>query len=224
MERILVDLHVFCDFDGTIARHDVGNLVFTKYGDADHWWSLVQQWREQKIDAREMWQRQAAITSLSRKDLDAFARTQPIDPEFKPFVAYCSAHHIPITVVSDGMDAYIARILDHHGLGDLQIKSNRLVFAKENRLRVDFPYYENGCGICANCKGVHLKKSRDQGFTTLYVGDGYSDLCAVPEADILFAKDDLLEYCRAHSISCIPYKSFADVLAELKSRWSGSLS
>lgn len=33
-----MSLRIFCDFDGPIAVKDVGNELFTRYSDRDHWW------------------------------------------------------------------------------------------------------------------------------------------------------------------------------------------
>ncbi|HOX86062.1 MAG TPA: MtnX-like HAD-IB family phosphatase [bacterium] len=202
---------IFCDFDGTVAQNDVGNLVFTTFGDASHWWALVQAWRDKKIHACELWQKQAAVTRITVEQLDRFVVDQPIDPFFAEFCRRCSEHQLPITVVSDGMDAYIERILRQNGLANLEIRSNRLTIEADGRLQVAFPYLAQSCGSCANCKGLHLRLARQEGAKTVYVGDGYSDLCALAEADLLFAKDDLLSYCQVHHIDCIPYRTFQDV-------------
>ena len=111
-----MDWQIFCDFDGTVAQNDVGNLVFTTFGDEIHWWQLVQQWREKKIHAREMWSRQAAISTMPVEQLDRFAEQQPIDPFFPGFCRFCQEKGWPVRIVSDGMDAYIRRILAKNDL------------------------------------------------------------------------------------------------------------
>ncbi|MBN1543731.1 MtnX-like HAD-IB family phosphatase [candidate division KSB1 bacterium] len=209
---------IFCDFDGTVAQNDVGNLVFTTFGDETNWWQLVQLWREKKIHACEMWRRQAAVSRIAVEQLDRFVAEQAIDPGFPAFCRFCGENGWPVTIVSDGMDAYIRRILDRNGLTDLEVRSNRLIIDADGRLEIDFPYFSHGCGSCANCKGLHLRQARMNGAKTVYVGDGYSDLCALPEADLLFAKDDLLTYCVDHNIPCIPYHTFRQVQSELARR------
>jgi 2-hydroxy-3-keto-5-methylthiopentenyl-1-phosphate phosphatase len=59
-------LRIFCDFDGTVALNDVGNLLFTSFGNADHWWNLVEEWRERRMNARELWRAQAAVSRIFR--------------------------------------------------------------------------------------------------------------------------------------------------------------
>ncbi len=214
-------LRVFCDFDGTVAQNDVGNLVFTTFGNEDHWWKLVREWEKGELEGREMWRKQAAISRMTPSQLDEFAATQAIDPTFPGFVEFCKAHRFPVYVVSDGMDAYISRILEHNGLDDLIVLSNHMEVSSAGILQVDFPYYEDGCGACANCKGLHVSKETKPGEISIYIGDGYSDKCALAIADITFAKDDLLLYCREKNFPCRPYRNFEQVQKELQELLNG---
>ena len=209
-------IRIFCDFDGTIAQNDVGNKVFTIFGDESNWWRLVDEWKAGKIDGRSLWQKQCEITKITENDLDRFAAQQPLDPHFAEFVTFCRHHNIPITVLSDGMDAYIERILCHHGFEDLEIRANHLSILEDASLKVEFPYFEYGCKVCANCKGYHIRNLTNDGETTIYIGDGLSDRCAVTYADIIFAKGELIEFCEKYNINYLSFKTFSDVLAGIK--------
>ncbi|MBD3375423.1 HAD-IB family phosphatase [candidate division KSB1 bacterium] len=209
-------LRIFCDFDGTVAQNDVGNQVFTRFGDPEKWWQLVQEWRAGNLHGREMWRRQAAISTMTRQQLDEFSADQEIDPHFKEFVEFCKVNHLPVSVLSDGMDAYIERILAFNEI-DIPVRANHLIIHEDGSLAVEFPYFKHSCGQCANCKGYHLRSLRQPGETIVYVGDGYSDLCAVPEADLVFAKDDLLTHCRDNRLDCVPFATFKQVKNHLAS-------
>ena len=209
---------VFCDFDGTLAVHDVGNLLFTHFADARQWWQLVALWKRGEIDGKSMWQRICEVTRIRHEQLDQFAASQAIDPGFVPFRQFCIEHGFPLYVVSDGMDAYIRRILVHHRLHEVQVRSNHLEIGEDGTLQVSFPYFEDGCGTCANCKGAHIRLERKEGERTVYVGDGLSDKCAAGEADILFAKKDLERYCINNTIPYHAYSTFFDVLENLRGR------
>ncbi len=209
-------LRVFCDFDGTVAQNDVGDLIFTTFGDKDHYWKLVKEWRNGELEGREMWRKQAAIMRMTPSELEKFAAKQTIDPTFPEFVSFCKNNQIPVYIVSDGMDAYISRILKHNGLDDLVVRSNHLEMSSTGILKVDFPYYENGCGSCANCKGLHVSKETKPGEISVYIGDGYSDKCALAIADITFAKDDLLLYCQEKNFPFKPFEDFEQVQNELQ--------
>jgi 2,3-diketo-5-methylthio-1-phosphopentane phosphatase len=212
---------IFCDFDGTLAVHDVGNLLFTQFADSRQWWHLVALWRKGEIDGRAMWQRICEVTRIRPDQLDQFAASQAIDPGFVHFRQFCQDLNFPLYVVSDGMDAYIHRILLHHGLHDLQVRSNHLDIGEDGTLHVTFPYYGHSCGTCANCKGAHIRLERQIGEQTVYVGDGLSDKCAAGEADILFAKKDLERYCMNRGFRYESFNTFFDVLENLNERVQG---
>ncbi|MBN1996037.1 MtnX-like HAD-IB family phosphatase [candidate division KSB1 bacterium] len=205
-------LRIFCDFDGTISLNDLGNLVFTTFGDERFWWDLVQQWRNKKISGRELWTRQAAVSRILPRDLDRLIEQQPLDPGFKLFYAYCRENNTPLAVLSDGMDAYIKRMLVLNGMGDIDIFSNHMDINSDGTLRISFPYFAQGCGVCANCKGYHIRRLTHDDEFSVYVGDGYSDLCALAEADVTFAKADLQRYCEEKGIEYRTFENFCDVL------------
>ena len=204
-------LRIFCDFDGTIALKDVGDQLFIQFSDEAHWWRLVDDWRQKKIDGRELWRRQAERARITPAQMDAFAAAQAIDATFPVFVDFCRQNHFPVYVLSDGMDAYIERILKAHGLADVEVRANHLEMTGDGKLTVQFPYYEENCGQCANCKGAHIRRERLAGESAVFIGDGYSDLCALKETNILFAKDDLARYCKEKKLPYQPYRTFADV-------------
>ena len=150
------------------------------------------------------------------QELDTFAATQPLDPDFPAFVFFCEKHNIPVYVVSDDMDAYISRILRFNDIENLQIRANHLQIHKDGTLLAEFPYYQENCCNCGNCKGYHVEKEKQPGETTIYIGDGHSDICGLKAADITFAKGYLLDYCRVNNFECLTFKSFADVQEQLK--------
>ncbi len=203
---------IFCDFDGTISVNDLGNLVFTTFGDEDTWWELVRQWRDKKISGRELWTRQAAASRMLPAELDRFAAKQPMDPGFQAFYDYCRQKNIPVAVLSDGMDAYIQRVMAANGFPDIDIYANHMEIERDGTLRVSFPYFKEGCGACANCKGCHIRTLTGADEMSIYVGDGYSDLCALEAADVTFAKSDLKKYCEKKDIDHVRFADFYDVL------------
>jgi 2-hydroxy-3-keto-5-methylthiopentenyl-1-phosphate phosphatase len=72
--------------------------------------------------------------------------------------------------------------------------------------------------MCANCKQAHVDSLKEKGYLTVYIGNGYSDRCPSGHADMVFAKDDLLEHCVREKIDCIKFRNFRDVEREMMSR------
>ena len=92
------------------------------------------------------------------------------------------------------------------GLADLPTFANVARF-EGDRMIPQFPH-SGGCGRCGNCKGAHARAWRARGFEVRVVGDGYSDRCAVREADRVFARGSLLEWCREEGRAVAPFTDF----------------
>jgi 2,3-diketo-5-methylthio-1-phosphopentane phosphatase len=214
-------VRVFVDFDGTITRRDVGDVMFETFG-GPVCAEIVADYRDEKLSAVECFRRESvACGDVDRSRLDAFLDGQEFDPSFPGFVRFCESHNIPCTVLSDGMDYYIKRILARAGLRDLPVRSNLLRFEEgpspSVRFVPEFPYADEVCTRCASCKRNHILELSADEDIVVYCGEGYSDRCPSRYADVIFAKDDLLNYCRAEHIPCIAWRTFADIQDRLAS-------
>lgn len=203
-------LVVFSDFDGTISTEDVGNRLF-HYFSGGRSEEPVGQWRQGIIDSRQCLLAEAELMrDVTERELRDFIDTFSIDETFAAFVDLMRRQAVPFNVLSDGLDLYIDQLLEREGLTGLPVLANKARI-EQKRLKLSFPYLEDSCGGCANCKGYHIRRLRPQGARTIYIGDGKSDLCALPEADIIFAKGYLAEYCRSHHIEYLPFEKFSAI-------------
>lgn len=203
-------LKIFCDFDGTICPQDVGYAFFSLFA-GDRCGTYVQEWKDEKIDSRQMYLLAIEHLDVTPDAVKLFVENQRMDPHFREFVTLCESSGFPVYVVSDGMDIYIRPILERNELGHLNVYSNRLSW-QHGHLDGAFPFYEHSCGRCANCKGHHLRRFRNGKDKMVLVGDGLSDICAAKEADTIFAKDGLADYCDESGIAYLPFLDFSDVI------------
>lgn len=206
---------VFTDFDGTVALNDVGDKFFERFIGSE-WIKANDDYRIGKITSKEYLIQQSKLARVNEQQMTAFSDEQKIDPHFQDLVDHCRRKKYPITVLSDGLDFYIRRILDNHGFRDLKVRSNHVRFLADDRIEAQFPYFEYGCQACANCKGYHIRKIPLNGTRTIQIGDGLSDRCGAIEADFIFAKDDLLDFCKKHDLNFYEYADFKDILEKLK--------
>jgi 2,3-diketo-5-methylthio-1-phosphopentane phosphatase len=202
---------VFCDFDGTISRRDVGYNLFHHFsgGKNDE---LLPAWIEGTLSTRDCLRQEAAMVHASPETILSFLDQFEIDRGFAAFASRCRDAGVPVIVMSEGLDFYIRRILSRYGLQDLPLNCNA-GFLEKGTIRVEFPNENHVCRTCGNCKGERMAEYREAhpGCRTVFVGDGYSDACAVREADMVFAKKDLLDYCGKHNIEYNSYRTFEDV-------------
>jgi 2,3-diketo-5-methylthio-1-phosphopentane phosphatase len=201
---------VLCDFDGTISKGDIGNTLFKKFAGGTDWEELIASWVRGEIGSRECLTRECRLARVTREEVVALAESFEIDTHFPEFAHWCGAKDVPLIVVSDGLDFYIEVVLRKHGLSHLPIFANHLKFI-ENGIEPEFPYFGMGCERCGNCKGYHVNRYRARHGTVVFVGDGYSDKCALDESDLVLAKGDLARVCRELGKPHVPYGDFRDV-------------
>jgi 2-hydroxy-3-keto-5-methylthiopentenyl-1-phosphate phosphatase len=214
-------LKVFVDFDGTITKQDVGNAFFRRYVGSVLYDEILRAYKDERISAQECFRRGvSAIGGLDKEDAVGFIRGQEIDPTFLSFVRFCREKGIEFHVVSDGLDFYIHEIFAAHGIEGISVFSNVLEWESMNGngtrgLHLRFPYADTECQRCACCKrNILLTRTGDEDII-VYVGEGYSDRCAVQYADIVFAKEKLQTFCQQENISYHLYDSFRDVIERL---------
>lgn len=209
-------LAVFSDFDGTISMRDVGYSLFHHFSDGRND-DLLPAWKDGSMSTRDCLQAEADLIAASFEELLEFVDRIDIDQTFFKFVELCHKREMPLTVISDGLDFYIKHLLEKNNLGHLEYIANKAVI-NGRQMTVEFPIDNISCKSCGICKGEQLRKFRekhDHQYRIIFIGDGYSDACAAGEADILFAKKDLMEYCHNNNIDFYPYNNFDDVVQKL---------
>ena len=220
-------LKVFVDFDGTIARQDVGNAFFRKYVGRERYDEMLREYLGERISAQECFRRGVqAIGTLNREEAAAFIRGHEIDPFFKDFMDFCDGRKIELHVVSDGLDFYINEIFAANNIAGVSVFSNTLECVpiddgQDCRLRIAFPHADTECTRCACCKRNILLTHAGEDDLIAYVGEGYSDRCPAQNADFVFARDTLQTFCQKENISYYLYHSFHDVRSRLESLLSG---
>ena len=212
-------IRVFCDFDGSVSKEDVGEQFFRTFAGEKANQSIhhllndeitVQEWLTELCEV---------IPSISLKEFQEFIDQFEIDVHFKEFVHFCKEREISLTVLSDGLDAYVGRILSNANLKEVPYYANHAEFQNENgrtKLVVSFPYPDAECNLCGNCKRNYLLTTSADNDIIVYIGDGYSDRCPVKYADVVFAKNQLIKHCQEQNITYFEFRNFTDVQAKME--------
>ncbi len=207
---MIQSIKIFCDFDGTVCLGDVRSILFRTLG-GEEVDEAVRLWLRGEISGDECIHREcAAIRDLDLTEFNKIIDEQKLDPTFPRFVEFCRSNEIGIEILSDGFGYYIDRILKKYNLEDLTVYANSLRI-NGGKLVPGFPYLNRYCDRAANCKGTHVLNNAGDDQLRVVVGDGFSDRCAVDYADIVFAKRQLIQYCRESNISYFEYNDFQDV-------------
>jgi 2,3-diketo-5-methylthio-1-phosphopentane phosphatase len=212
-------VRVFCDFDGTVCLQDVGEQFFLAFAD-EKAEQNIQRLLSDEITMQE-WLTELceAIPLIRQKEFMDFVDQFVIDPHFIEFVRFCKEQEISLMVLSDGLDAYIERVLSNAGLKHIPFFANHAEFLNvhgREKLAVTFPHTDAECNLCGNCKRNHMLNTSADDDIIVYVGDGYSDRCPVKYADVVFAKQQLIKHCQEQNITYFEFNHFGDVQVKMK--------
>lgn len=210
---------IFSDFDGTISLKDVGYSLFHHFSNGKND-ALLPDWKSGAMSTRDCLLAEAAMVNATPEEIYKFIDTIGIDQDFATLMTIAQKKSIPLKILSDGLDVYIKYLLEKANLSNLDFLANHAKLAN-NTIEITFDHTNKKCQRCGICKGeiiTDFKDSQDEQYQIIFIGDGYSDICAAKEADILFAKKDLKEYCIKEDINFISYSNFNDILTELKQR------
>ena len=208
---------IFCDFDGTVSRRDVGYSLFRHFSNGRNE-DLLPDWKAGRLSTRDCLRMEAEMVHASADEILGFVDRFELDHTFPELVSFCRGNKLPLMIVSEGMDFYIRRLLTRYDLADLTVLSN-IGHIQNGGLRIEFPYTTRQCEGCGNCKAARMVEYRNkiaEPCRIIFVGDGYSDACAAREADLVFAKKDLVRYCQAEGISYTAFDNFRDVICRIK--------
>ena len=201
---------VFIDYDGTITGADTFDLLVQRAAGRSAWLVLEEQLHGKTMSLRDVLAAQASLITCSLDEADTIvAREAPFDPRFEEFVEYCERQRFPLLILSSGVAPLIRRALERHGLARVPFRANEVDISGEGwrlRFRDDS---DNG-----HDKAAAVRDAKQNGFRTVYIGDGFSDFEAAIDADVRFAKRgrSLEAHLLRSDISFTPFSSFAELL------------
>jgi len=207
--KIPKDLTVFFDFDNTITTIDVIDDMLERFSETDGWRELEDQWQRGRIGSRECLKGQVEGIKIDRKSLDKYLAGIAIDPYFKRLLRLFESRGTPVIILSDNFDYMLESVLRRNDISGVEVYCNKIDISN-GYLKTGFPYANSDCGGCANCKKEHVL-ARKKGATSVYIGDGRSDLCAARKSDIVFAKDYLKKVMRKEGRPHVAIGNLKDV-------------
>lgn len=209
-------LKIFIDFDGTISLKDIGEEFFLHFADTGKTKKIIADWIDEKMTAPEMWGKLCnLVSSYNELSFQNLLSQIQIDDNFYSFLEMCKANDISCHIVSDGFDLYINQMLQLENYPELKIFCNKLEVNK-NTVTPSFPYSDEECKKCANCKRNHIINNSSDDDITVYIGDGMSDTCAAQFCDYIIAKNHLLKFCEINRISYFPFVNFYNVIKRIE--------
>jgi 2-hydroxy-3-keto-5-methylthiopentenyl-1-phosphate phosphatase len=206
---------VFCDFDGTITAIEtfVGMLKeFAPELSAQ----LLPEMYARRLTLREgVKQLLESIPSDRYPEIISYAASNPIRPGLEELINFLNVRGVPFIVISGGLRDMVETVLDRQQLiekvdsiyaVDIDTRSDRL------QVHSDFE---------GNTELVAKVKVMEQYFISekIAIGDSVTDINMALAADLVFARDRLVDYLEAENKPYIPWNDFLDIRDYLAHRW-----
>jgi 2-hydroxy-3-keto-5-methylthiopentenyl-1-phosphate phosphatase len=213
---------VVSDFDGTISTRDISYEILERFSTGG-WQGVDEAYAKGEIGSQEAFRLILEKIKATRSELVDYiaAMPQPIDPHFVEFYRYLKERGIDLVILSDGFLFYIKLLLEREGITDVSIYANDIVEDAAGTLVPVFPHHNAQCDTCGNCKSDIIKRLKQDHDHIIFIGDGYSDLCASELADTLFAKRQLMNHAAEHRLVYTYFHDFADVKNEFEKEIRG---
>lgn len=213
----LVQLAVFCDFDGTFSIQDVGSTLAQRHAGDER----PKAWARYERGEITAWEYNMEILDglpLSQAEVERFLATIELDPGAKDLVAWCEANTVPFHILSDGFDANLDHLQELLGVR-FSYDANQLRYEQDRwRLAPGCPDASCGCGtgVCKRGRIEEMRATHPEA-TLVHIGNGrVSDLCGALAADVAFAKDTLAIVLEQRGESFERFDTLHDVVPHLE--------
>lgn len=214
-------VEVLLDFDGTLVEENVAIVLVERFcPDGDRVAHEVdEQLHRGEITLRQAWARQVALLPAHREQemVDHVRRAIALRQGAHELLDLLSSAAIPVTIVSGGLDFYIAPILAEHGIS-LPVLSDTVRPDGGAGWVVDHPHGHPSCRLCGICKAQCVRALAHPSRRTVFIGDGSTDRYAAEVADIVFARRRLKTYCTQSGVPFYPFETFEPVTEQFR-RW-----
>ncbi len=188
-----MNLFIF-DFDGTITKEDVTDLILEIPGE-DRIWEIEEEWRKGRITSYECMKAQARFLKgvTTERIYEHLRQHSHLDPCFPQLVRFLETAGFRTVILSEGYDLAIRshqveKYVEDIYCSELLVEDGRLT----GELRVGNGKlwgHNKECIGCCICKVEFLRQlSRKANVNKSFaVGDGRSDECLFQHADVSFS-------------------------------------
>jgi 2-hydroxy-3-keto-5-methylthiopentenyl-1-phosphate phosphatase len=202
---------VFCDFDGTITAVETFAGMLKEFAPTLAA-ELMPLMYARKLSLREGVKRLLeSIPSQLYPDIIEYGASKPLREGLGEFLDFLAAHQIPFVIISGGIKDMVEAALQRRHQGVKLIEKVTAIAAVEidgsgDYLRVNSAF-EGDTELVAKVRVM----AKYPAIESIAIGDSVTDINMALQADLVFARDRLIEYLEAEGKAYIPWQNFRDI-------------
>jgi 2-hydroxy-3-keto-5-methylthiopentenyl-1-phosphate phosphatase len=211
---------VFCDFDGTITAVETFAGMLKKFA------PQLSAEIMPKLYNRTLTIREGVRTILESlptniyPEIIAYSQDKPIRSGLRELIDFLDSYSVPFVVVSGGLRDMVETVLSRQETAQKPlIKRIHTIEAVEVDISSDFlqvsSQFEGDTELVAKVKVMANYPAEEQ----IAIGDSITDLNMALKADIVFARDRLIEYMETENKPYIAWNDFFDIRNALEKQW-----
>jgi 2,3-diketo-5-methylthio-1-phosphopentane phosphatase len=205
---MLSKLIIYSDFDNTITNFDILDKIITDIYSYETYKKM-----EQLLLLDELKYETYLFNMFEGIEYNFDNITNnAVDQYFRDFYNWVQKNNIQFFVISSGFKKIIRHLIPY--VEDNIIFANDIAIQKDNKWNVELYDKQNDRSI--NKLDV-IKHTNQQGYKTVFIGDGLSDFKVVGKVDVLFCKKNTLlhQKCIDENYQHIVFNDFNDILEKL---------
>ena len=206
---------VFCDFDGTITTQDTFVSMLEKFAPEIAQKLLPAIFRREISLKEGVHQTLGTISATVYPEIVEYIACQPIRPGLLELLEFLDRLKIPFIVVSGGLTDMVNAVLQRQQL----LESVTAIYAGEvdttGELLRAYSIIESEDEFVAKAKAMAKYPAQEK----IAIGDSVTDISMSLAADLVFARDRLMQYLDVENKPYIQWNNFYDVRKHLSYRW-----
>lgn len=203
-------MQLICDFDGTFTLQDVTNLIWDRFIGPSWRDDLLTPYKNGQIShLKIMADGYKLIRAPKQALMDYVKPLVGLRPGFTELRAHCLKKNWPLTVVSGGLDFYIAEFLPP----EIPFYSYQTSFNEHWEVHMPAGIQKaEGEDLKVHVKKLLKKLHGKQ--RVVFIGDGRNDFPVAKTADIVFAVrgSTLARMCAEHGVAHKEFDDFRELL------------
>lgn len=209
---------VFCDFDGTITTQDTFVSLLEKFAPETVAQVLPAIFRREITLKESVTSTLGAISVEHYPAMIEFMAQQPVRPGLKKFIKFLNDRDVPFVVISGGLTEMVKVVLEHQNL----MAGVKDIYAGEVALTGEFlqPYSRIASDTEFVAKATAME--RYPALEKIAIGDSVTDINMSLAADLVFARDRLMQYLDGENKSYVPWQDFDEIRDYLAASWQGN--